>query len=38
MEKDKKAAGGRIKWILPLEPGRVEVVEMTVKEAMDDLR
>lgn len=38
MEKDKKAAGGRIKWILPLEPGRVEMVEMTVKEAMDDLR
>ena len=38
MEKDKKAAGGRIKWILPVTPGRVEVVEMTVKEAMDDLR
>ena len=38
LEKDKKAAGGRIKWIMPLEPGRVEVVEMTVKEAMDDLR
>lgn len=38
MEKDKKATDGRIKWILPLEPGRVEMVEMTVKEAMDDLR
>ena len=38
MEKDKKAAGGRIKWILPLAPGQVEMVEMTVKEAMDDLR
>jgi 3-dehydroquinate synthase len=38
MEKDKKAAGGRIKWVLPIEPGKVELVEMTVKEAMNDLR
>ena len=38
MEKDKKAAGGRVKWILPLAPGQVEMEEMTVKEAMDDLR
>ena len=38
MEKDKKAAGGRIKWILPEAPGRVHIKEMTVKEAMDDLR
>jgi len=38
MEKDKKAAAGLVKWILPLAPGQVEMVEMTVKEAMDDLR
>ncbi len=38
MEKDKKAAGGRVKWILPIEPGKVVMEEMTVKEAMNDLR
>ena len=38
MEKDKKAAGGRVKWILPVRPGQVIIKEMTVKEATDDLR
>ena len=35
---DKKAAEGRVKWILLEAPGRVIIKEMTVKEAMDDLR
>lgn len=38
MEKDKKAAGGKVKWILLQNPGRVVMQEMTVKEVMDDLR
>ena len=38
MALDKKAAEGRVKWILPEEPGRVVIKEMSVKEAMDDLR
>ena len=38
MAVDKKAAGGRVKWILIEAPGRVVIREMTVKEAMDDLR
>ena len=38
MELDKKAAGGRVKWILIETPGRVVIKEMTVKEATDDLR
>ena len=35
---DKKAAQGRVKWILIEAPGQVVIREMTVKEAMDDLR
>ena len=38
MALDKKAAEGRVKWILLEAPGRVIIKEMTVKEAMDDLR
>ena len=38
MAVDKKAAEGRVKWILIEEPGKVVIREMTVKEAMDDLR
>lgn len=38
MTLDKKAAEGRVKWILIEEPGKVVIQEMTVKEAMDDLR
>lgn len=38
MALDKKAAGGRVKWILIETPGRVVIKEMTVKEATDDLR
>ena len=38
MAVDKKAAEGRVKWILIEAPGRVVIQEMTVKEAMDDLR
>ena len=38
MALDKKAAEGRVKWILLEAPGRVVIKEMTVKEAMDDLR
>ena len=38
MALDKKAAGGRVKWILIETPGRVVIKEMTVKEVMDDLR
>ena len=38
MAVDKKAAEGRVKWILIEEPGKVAIREMTVKEAMDDLR
>ena len=38
MTLDKKAAEGRVKWILIEAPGRVAIKEMTVKEAMDDLR
>ena len=38
MTLDKKAAQGRVKWILIEEPGKVVIQEMTVKEAMDDLR
>ena len=38
MALDKKAAEGRVKWILLEMPGRVVIKEMTVKEAMDDLR
>ena len=38
MALDKKAAEGRVKWILPEAPGRVVIKEMSVKEVMDDLR
>jgi 3-dehydroquinate synthetase len=38
MAVDKKAAEGRVKWILIEAPGKVVIREMTVKEAMDDLR
>ena len=38
MALDKKAAEGHVKWILLEAPGRVIIKEMTVKEAMDDLR
>ena len=38
MARDKKAAEGHVKWILLEAPGRVIIKEMTVKEAMDDLR
>ncbi len=38
MELDKKAAQGQVKWILLEEPGKVVIKEMSVKEAMDDLR
>ena len=38
MAVDKKATEGRVKWILIEAPGKVVIREMTVKEAMDDLR
>lgn len=38
MERDKKADGGVVKFILPEAPGQVHIQEMSVKEAMDDLR
>lgn len=38
MKLDKKAAGGKVKFILPVKPGDVVIKEMTVEEAIDDLR
>jgi len=38
MAVDKKAAEGRVKWILIEAPGKVVIRERTVKETMDDLR
>ena len=38
MCKDKKAAGGRVKFILLKAPGEPVIQELTVNEAIDDLR
>ena len=37
MEKDKKAGGGKVKFVLLEAPGKPVFKEMSVKEAMDDL-
>ena len=38
MRKDKKAAGGKVKFILLKAPGEPVIQELTVNEAIDDLR
>ena len=38
MQKDKKATGGKVKFILLEAPGRPIIQELTVNEAVDDLR
>lgn len=37
MEKDKKSAGGKVKFILPLKPGEVRIVPLSPAEACEIL-
>ena len=38
MKKDKKAEGGKIRFVLPKEIGKVESVAMTIEEVADLLK